>query len=458
MSIVGTESVSMSDLMKLGPQTLNAMAQGQMQSIAPSYMVIAALKSLTDQQKAQQQPMPGGTVKDQVIQQSMPPQQAGIGSMAPQQMFAEGGSVQPTTQELNDRILDYFRPWWERTKEETRRGLASHRRTLDEINYGNEGRGQEWAPLRNMGVIPTAPTAAQVAQYPKAEFSNEGRNAPVREDVPTPPFAATRSVDRGGIRSAGGSPTDKYKFGPDNVKRPDLNSVSVPKMPENTYLDEALAKYSKPNEARLAELRQSEKMAGLGAFAEGILQGRGLGGALGPAAAAAARAMEERADKRRAFEDNWDSIARDLGLKKGTDEYNRARDKYDMQRTEQAAQYQESVRGQQRADDITAKQIDFQLRGQQIAAQFAQIREAAAARRDNRLLAQVNQVQSDYERARTNVQKEVTERYSKLPTYGMDPELQRRAASEVSQQLASLEQRYLPRVEALMKQMGVPDK
>jgi hypothetical protein len=39
--------------------------------------------------------MPQGTVKDQIVAQAMPPQQAGIGAMAPQK-FAEGGSVPST--------------------------------------------------------------------------------------------------------------------------------------------------------------------------------------------------------------------------------------------------------------------------------------------------------------------------------------------------------------------------
>jgi hypothetical protein len=85
MSIVGTQSVSMGELMKLGPQTLNAMAQGQINSIAPSYMVIAALKALTDEQKGAAVPQPQGTVKDRVIAQATPPMQAGLGQMMPPQ-------------------------------------------------------------------------------------------------------------------------------------------------------------------------------------------------------------------------------------------------------------------------------------------------------------------------------------------------------------------------------------
>ena len=97
MSIVGAEAVSLSDLMKLGPEALGAMAQGQTKSIAPSYMVLAALKSLTEQKQGMAPNVPQTTVKDQVVQQAMPqqPQQMGIGAMAPQK-FAEGGSVTPT--------------------------------------------------------------------------------------------------------------------------------------------------------------------------------------------------------------------------------------------------------------------------------------------------------------------------------------------------------------------------
>ncbi len=128
MSIVGTQSVSMSDLMKLGPQALGAMAQGQMQSIAPSYMVIAALKALTDQQRGTGAQVPQGTVKDQVLAQAAPPAQAGIGAMQPRPMgmqppmrqgmpmqppvrqFAEGGFVDRLPPGAGARtIRDYFR-------------------------------------------------------------------------------------------------------------------------------------------------------------------------------------------------------------------------------------------------------------------------------------------------------------------------------------------------------------
>jgi hypothetical protein len=447
MSIVGTQSVSMQDLMKLGPQALNAMAQGQMKSIAPSYMVIAALKSLTDQQKAQMQPMPGATVKDQVIQQATPPAQAGIGAMAPPpvQRFAEGGSV-------------FAGSFGNETPEETElRGATTRKKFFDWLR----GKGGAYDFPANLPSDFAATAATKPAEIPQASYSNEGYKKPPIQSlaapaVAAPAVAASRTASTGsrqGVGGMGGSPFVRY--GPNRVNRKPADQFTAPEMPSNRYLDAALEKYSKPNEARLAEMRKSEKMAGLGAFAEGILQGRGLGGALGPAAAAANRAMESRADRRREFEDRWEDTARELGLKKGTEEYNRARDALGDQRYEQEADLAGQVREQTRSDAQVDAQNRHNIASRQLDAQFAQIREAAAQRRDTRLLTQVNQIQASRQAAQAKAMDQVLARYKENPMFAVDATLQRRAQSEQNAAAAQVDAQYMSMLNPLLKQLGI---
>lgn len=354
MSIVGTQSVSMSDLMKLGPQALGAMAQGQQQSIAPPYMVIAALKALTDQQKGMQQPQQPGTVKDQVVAQAAPPMQAGIGAMAPQgvQGFAAGGPV--GTAAINAEIADYFRerfgPGWDRIKEETRRGLAGRKRTVDELNYGNEGKRvpQTAATSATSAAdtpLPVPPPAMSVVPENAPAEAGQGGAESNRASA-----SATARGGLSGLSAAKSSPFERY--GPNKAKRESLENIKGLEFPENTALNDAIEKYSKPDEARMAELRAAEKNAGLGAFAERIVGGqfRGLGANLGPAAAAAMRAKEERADKRRDYEDAREKMALDLGLKKGTREYEQFMANIGYKQQERDAAYSESKDAQSRED------------------------------------------------------------------------------------------------------------
>lgn len=380
MSIVGAQSVSMSDLMKLGPQALGAMAQGQQQSIAPPYMVIAALKALTDQQKGMQQPQQPGTVKDQVVAQAAPPMQAGIGAMAPQatqptQGFAAGGPV--GTAAINEEIAGYFRerfgPGWDRIKEETRRGLAGRKRTVDELNYSNEGKNYPAPATAATGATSAAGTPLPV---PPPAMSVVPENAPAEagQGGTGSNRASASSTARGGLsglNAAISSPFERY--GPNNAKRKLLSEIEDLNAPKNAALEAAIEKYSKPDEARMAELRAAEKNAGLGAFAERIVGGtfRGLGANLGPAAAAAMRAKEERADKRRDYEDAREKMALDLGLKKGTLEYEQFMANVRYRQQERDAAYSESKDTQSRED----RGVD-QRNAQELARQEMELRRA----------------------------------------------------------------------------------
>ncbi len=321
MSIVGAEAVSLSDLMKLGPEALGSMAQGQTKSIAPSYMVLAALKALTDQKQGMAPNMPQGTVKDQVVAQAMPPQQAGIGAMAPQK-FAEGGSVAPT---FGQEVYDWFSQLGSDLGQDiTDIGRGRFRkRTLDEVNYGNEGRNAR-RPVVESAPESVAATPATRVGTEKGRATNLGQSEYIPPVVRQEPPQANRfavsasSTARSGIGGAGVPPQAKYAK--DNVKRKPLSEIEGLAIPEDTYLNAALDKYSKPDEKRMAELKEAERNAGLGAFAKGILQGRGFGGAFGPAVAASFEAQEGQAKERRQYEDARERMATELGLKKGSQE------------------------------------------------------------------------------------------------------------------------------------------
>lgn len=325
MSIVGTQSVSMSDLMKLGPQALGAMAQGQTQSIAPSYMVIAALKALTDQQRGTGAQVPQGTVKDQVLAQAAPPAQAGIGAMQPQG-FAEGGPV--GTAAVNAKIADYFRqrfgPGWDRFTEETRRGLSQRRRVagesddIDELPKGTEATKPDGDPYARVG------TEKGRATNNNPNYSNE----PIEGQPPVvaPPIAneITAPAAARGLGSTGVNPAAKYgKLGtyakPEPTATSDQFQLDIPK---NTQLEAAAAKYAAPDVARMKELRDAEENAGLSAFARGMMNtknGTGFGAVFGPAAADYVDSKEAKAEKRRAYEDQREALATELGVRIGAE-------------------------------------------------------------------------------------------------------------------------------------------
>lgn len=306
MSIVGAQSVSMGDLIKLGPQALTAMAQGQMPTIAPSYMVIAALKALTDQQAGMQQPQPQGTVKDQVVAQATPPAQAGIGAMQPVKGFAEGGEVEgswidrlPPEAGLRS-IIEYF-------KNPRRRPI------LDELFSSKEDEPK----------LPyTKPTRPSIPFVDIPEVAIEGESP--RQAVP----AVDR--DRGvGVRASMGAtssrtggigatkdPLSKYREMKE-APGPEAFNLNIPK---NQQLEEAYAKYRNPNEARMKELRNAEENAGLAAFARGMVdpkRGRGFGAVFGPAAADYVEAKESKAEKRRDYEDKREAMADQIGIQLG---------------------------------------------------------------------------------------------------------------------------------------------
>jgi hypothetical protein len=455
MSNVGPQAVSMRDLIKLGPQMLGAMAQGQQPSIAPSYMVIAALKAVTDLQRGQQAPEQQQTVKDQVVAQAAPSMQAGIGAMAPQgvQGFSQGGLV--GTAAINEDIANYFRerfgPGWDRIKEETRRGLAGRRRTADEMNYGNEGRNYPAPATAATGATSAADTPLPV---PPPAMSVVPENAPAEtgQGGTGSNRASASSTSRSGIGGMGRNPMREYSK--ESLSRRALSKMPDLDAPKNEFLDRALEKFSAPDEKRLAELRDAERNAGLGAFARGIMKGRGFGGAFGPAVADMFDAKTERADKRREYEDAREKIALELGLKKGTSEYNRFMDNMRFKQTERDAQFDTDAANLRRSDEQTTE----------INRRNIEIMKAELQAETNRLAAEIRQDGMDDRRLERllTVQRQAFEAAQRVAQNEMqgNPALMANPQREnILEQMREREYRRLfpPQLDGLLQQyMGVP--
>lgn len=298
MSIVGTQSVSMSDLMKLGPQALGAMAQGQTQSIAPSYMVLAALKALTDTQKGMQTQVPGQTIKDQVVAQSVPPQQAGIGAMAPPtQKFADGGSVEGSfIDRIPGSLLYKLRDYFDRNS--------------------NIGPNKPLYTKEEMLNVPqpTAPTSAMLP-IPEIDYK-EGKQA-ATTDLQQPgssaSISASSSTSRGGI---GGGKNLLEKYQKTIGKTPGAEEFPLD-IPVNKQLEEAVKKYSTPDEKRMKELRDAEARTGILQFGAEMLEGGNFGSTFAKAVNKGNAAQQAEAEKRRAYEDKREAVATELGIKQG---------------------------------------------------------------------------------------------------------------------------------------------
>ncbi|MBK7025208.1 MAG: hypothetical protein IPH41_17600 [Sulfuritalea sp.] len=465
----------MSDLMKLGPQALGAMAQGQMQSIAPSYMVIAALKALTDQQRGTGAQVPQGTVKDQVLAQAAPPAQAGIGAMGPMRQgmpqpvrqFAGGGPV--GTDAVNAKIANYFRqmfgPGWDNLKEETRRGLAGRRRTEDEFNYGNEGNNYKLPK----GTEATKPDVAERVGTEKGRATNpvEGELKPGAPVIAPPQIVAPAAAR--GVGSAGVNPLAKYapaklgeyeKMG--ELAKPDQYKLDIPK---NAQLGEEAERYKTPDPVRIKELREAEEGAGLAAFGRGMLgtkNGTGFGAVFGSAAADYVDAKEAKAEKRRAYLDEREKMATQLGIQVGAEakaDY-LANSKWGAERAD--ATNQQAIRVLQAQNEATrfgnAEILDREKMAmtERIAAQSAAIQREA-----NRLQAEIRKDGVDQQKFQRllNTQQVAADNARKLaetkvgkpddPLNRMNPDFQRRFNFEYKQ---AYESTFPPALEALLQQ------
>lgn len=389
----GPAAVTLSDLMQLPKEQLQAMANDPKQSIAPPYMTLAALSAVNKMQMGAMKPQQQGTIKDQVLAQSQPPIAAGIGGLpapmqpaqatqprppvqagiapaAPPQTFADGGKVQysdeldPYGVPLSDRLKKLFKV--------RQRGESENPNTTAEMLnqwFWQQGGENATKPTtssgRSTGV--GGPTAEEMAAW-----AEQQKKALPGEKIPgaTPGIgggsvsASSRSKGIGG--TGGRNPFIEY--GKDNVALKPAGAFDVEKAPDDQYLNAALEKYSKPDEARMRELRNAEANAGLAAFGAGMVAPgrRGFGAAYAPAVKESIDAIESKADKRRAYEDAREKTALDLGLRKGTREYDEWKRQYDAKQKERELDYAEQNRRQTRGDTQIDKQNEFGLKQRQL--------------------------------------------------------------------------------------------
>lgn len=475
MSIVGRDGVSYKEVKALGIPTLKAIAMGQLPSIGKPWEVISALEELTSLEKGKGAQVPQGTVKDQVLAQAAPPVQAGIGAMGPMRQgmpqpvrqFAGGGPV--GTDAINAKIANYFRqmfgPGWDNLKEETRRGLAGRRRTEDEFNYGNEGNNYKLPK----GTEATKPDVAERVGTEKGRATNpvEGELKPGAPVIAPPQIVAPAAAR--GVGSAGVNPLAKYapaklgeyeKMG--ELAKPDQYKLDIPK---NAQLGEEAERYKTPDPVRIKELREAEEGAGLAAFGRGMLgtkNGTGFGAVFGSAAADYVDAKEAKAEKRRAYLDEREKMATQLGIQVGA---------------EAKADYLANSKwGAERADAVNKQAIDI-LRSNNESTRFANAdtldrekmamteriaaQSAAIQREANRLQAEIRKDGVDQQKFQRllNTQQVAADNARKLaetkvgkpddPMNRMNPDFQRRFNFEYKQ---AYESTFPPALEALLQQ------
>ena len=316
------QKVSLDDLTALGLDRLQAMASGQQSSIAPSYLVIAAIEALKKGKAGVQQPQPQGTVKDQLLASLQPkpvpapPSAMGIGAMAQQQAaqpaspqapppvqgMAEGGEVKSFMDRLgDDSLLGMIRAWRDRTS------------ALTDKPYKEEDIPD---------ISPTKPTLPPMQDLPIPEVVIEGLKQKVELGPKPDPITAARisaSASQRGVGSLGGKPQPLSPYDSKIPDAPDPKSFQL-NIPKNQALIDAAAKFSKPDEARMKELRAAERNAGLATFGAGMIKpGGNFGGVFAGAVRDSVGAEEAKAEKRREYEDKREMFATQLGIKVGDD-------------------------------------------------------------------------------------------------------------------------------------------
>lgn len=317
-----SQKVSLDDLTALGLDRLQAMASGQQTSIAPSYLVIAAIEALKKGKAGVQQPQPQGTVKDQLLASLQPkpvptpPSAMGIGAMAQQQAaqpappqapppvqgMAGGGEVKSFMDRMSDdSLLGMIRAWRDRTS------------AITDKPYKEEDIPD---------ISPTKPTLPPMQDLPIPEVVIEGLKQKVDSGPKPDPITAARisaSASQRGVGSLGGKPQSLSPYDSKIPDAPDPKSFQL-NIPKNQALIDAAAKFSKPDEARMKELRSAEENAGLAAFGAGMVKpGGSFGGVFAGAARDYVNTKEAKAEKRREYEDKREALAMQLGIKVGDD-------------------------------------------------------------------------------------------------------------------------------------------
>jgi len=391
------QKVSLDDLTSLGLDRLQAMASGQQSSIAPSYLVIAAIEALKKGKAGVQQPQPQGTVKDQLLASlapkpmPTPPSAMGIGAMAQQQAQApQPPQAPPPVQTFSGgnkvRKLDYDslvpigvtddEPDWyklppmvepiglkEKVDPQTEADRALFQRMskgagggiLDALTMGPRVAGKmiNNAIIRPInavgGDVPRIPVSDSFTPHSDATKSttrvgtergratNKGSaesavygSPPPMADLPIPDVSMTKDdpvakmlLAGSGSRGIGGyqgtTGGELKTTDPTIPDAPDPKSFQLD-IPKNQALIDAAAKFGKPDEARMKELRGAEENAGIAAMARGMIKPGGhFGGVFAGAAADYVDAKEAKAVKRREYEDSRELMAMKLKIAVGDD-------------------------------------------------------------------------------------------------------------------------------------------
>lgn len=460
------QKVSLDDLTAMGLDRLQAMASGQQSSIAPSYLVIAAIEALKKGKAGVQQPQPQGTVKDQLLASLQPkpmptpPSAMGIGAMAqqpqppaqpappqapqpPVQGMAEGGSVQhfetggDVARQAEDRkrIKDILRGFGDTAVDAVDAGadiVSAVPRGIAGALNSSVIRGAN-AFGADIPYIPDVEGANYESMTPYTDFrkreraeeknNREGRigtergratnrtsaespvfraEPPPMADLPIPDVSLTKTdpiaaAIAGSARSRGvgafqGNAAKLKGYDGKIPDAPDPSSFKL-NIPKNQALIDAAAKFSKPDEARMKELRAAEENAGLAAFGAGMIKpGGSFGGVFAGAVRDAVNAKETKAEKRREYEDKREMLATQLGIKVGDDARQDflANSKWGSERAQEAFE-RGATQVKARLDATKAENHDA-LEAEKIKAEYAKIREMAAARGDAKMLALAERV------------------------------------------------------------------
>jgi hypothetical protein len=323
---------SIGDLVMMGStpeglQRLRSIANGPPNPTYPGHLVVAALAQIKSIQDAATQPQPQGTVKDQLLASLQPkpmptpPSAMGIGAMArpmpprmppqgppqmpqqpPVQGMAGGGEVKSFMDRMSDdSLLGMIRAWRDRTS------------ALTDKPYKEEDIPD---------ISPTKPTLPPMQDLPIPEVVIEGLKQKVDSGPKPDPITAARisaSASQRGVGSLGGKPQSLSPYDSKIPDAPDPKSFQL-NIPKNQALIDAAAKFSKPDEARMKELRAAEENAGLAAFGAGMVKpGGSFGGVFAGAARDYVNTKEAKAEKRREYEDKREALAMQLGIKVGDD-------------------------------------------------------------------------------------------------------------------------------------------
>ena len=376
-------------LLQLPMEDLQRRAEDPNETI-PGYLLLSAMKAKGAMQAGVQQPVLP-TVKEQVVARATQPT-PGIGAMMPQQeqvrRFQGGGSTNPTVEDLNRMI-------WERIRSPFDKIAAE----WDKVKGKSRNKAVEQRYPATIPTEPTGPYRLEGHQYPASEFSNgnAGNSTANKEIAPQRSGAA-------GVTSVGVNPTSKYKEFPkyDVTARElkALKDIEVPEIPTNAAYGRTLKDIDEEMSGIRSAADKDKFAAIMSAIAANATKhGRGWGASAGPTLSAATEAglgVQKAADK---------ELAGLRGLRRKTDVEAEAEKAaiegkmYDRRLAERGFDVEERKFEVERADkawkagfditDATNKQQialeELNIRRAQVGAQYAAIRESAAARKDAQL-------------------------------------------------------------------------